>query len=91
MPAGADWQRAVSTDVVVRHHRRRGPRPGSRGRSPQRWAAITGCPLDGPVLTWDNATVTFTEGAGGLVAVDCLGPAAHDHQIGGVTFRVRPA
>ncbi len=87
MPAGADWQRAVATDVVsaITGVEVRVPDPDAVA---QRWAAITDCPLDGPVLTWDNATITFTEGTGGLVAVDCRGSDEHDHEIGGVTFRV---
>lgn len=90
MPAGDGWQQAVRTDVVsaITGVEIRVPDPDAVAR---RWAAITGCPLDGRVLRWDNASITFTEGSGGLVAVDCVGAAAGDHTIGGVDFRVRAA
>jgi GrpB-like predicted nucleotidyltransferase (UPF0157 family) len=90
MPAGRHWQQAVCTDVVtaITGVEVQAPDPDTVAH---RWAAITGCPRDGRVLTWDNATITFTEGSGGLVAVDCQGAVAGEHTIGGVRFRVRPA
>ena len=90
MPAGAGWQAAACTDAVsaITGVTVEAPAPGEVCA---RWAAITQCPHDGRVLTLDNATVTFTEGRRGLVAVDCRS-AGHsgDVAIGGVTFRLQP-
>jgi hypothetical protein len=88
MPAGDGWQRAMRTDVVsaITGVEIRVADPDAVA---ERWAAITGCPLEGPTLRWDNAVLTFGEGSGGLVAVECSGANDGDHHIGGVDFRVR--
>jgi len=88
MPAGEGWQDAVRTDVVsaITGVEIRVADPDEVG---ERWAAITGCPLEGRTLRWDNAVLTFGEGSGGLVAVECAGVADGNHHIGGVDFRVR--
>ncbi len=87
MPAGDGWRRAVRTDVVsaITGVEIRVPDPDGVAR---RWAAITDRPLDDRVLPWDNARITFTEGTGGLVAVECVGARAGVHTIAGVEFRV---
>lgn len=88
MPAGEGWQQAVRTDVVssITGVEVRVADPDTVA---QRWASITGCPLDGRALRWDNATITFTEGTGGLVVIECTGASDAVHVIGGVEFRVR--
>ena len=90
MPAGDGWQQSVRTDVVsaITGVEISVADPDTVA---QRWATITACPLDGRVLEWDNARIAFTEGTGGLVAVDCLGATAGEHTIGGVDFRVHPS
>lgn len=88
MPAGRHWRDAVRTEVV---HAITGVEIRVRGAAEvaARWGAVTGCPVAEGVLTLDNATVTFGEGSGGLVAVDCAGGHDDEQVIGGVTFRVR--
>jgi hypothetical protein len=90
MPAGPKWQRARCTDVV---RGITGVEVQSRNpdATAERWSAITGCPLDGPVLRLDNASVTFVDGAvETLIAVDLAATdrsrAGERHTIGGVPF-----
>lgn len=89
MPAGEHWQESVVTDLVsaIVAVEIRVPDPAVVAA---RWAEITSTPCDGTTLSWDNAVVRFTDGTGGLVAVECTGPDAATHRIGGIEFRIRP-
>jgi hypothetical protein len=63
MPAGPDWHEAVRTDVIdaITAVELAVPDPDAIAA---RWSAILGQP------SFDNATIRWTEGTGGLVAVD---------------------
>lgn len=80
MPAGPDWQRAVRTDVVgaISAVELAVPDPDVTST---RWREILGQPH------FDNAEIHWSEGAGGLVAVELGDSATRSHRIGGVEFR----
>ncbi len=80
MPAGPDWQRAVRTDIVdgITGVELRVPDPD---KVEARWTEILG------QRHFDNATITYTEGTGGLVALDVRGDGRGTHRICGVDFR----
>ncbi len=81
MPAGPDWQRAVRTDVVdgFTGVELAVPEPDQVAAH---WTEILGQPQ------FDNASITYTEGTGGLVAVDLRGRGSGTHRVGGVDFRL---
>lgn len=81
MPAGPDWQRAVRTDVVdgIIGVELAVPEPD---KVAARWTEILGQPH------FDNAQIHWTEGTGGLVAVDLTGAGTGTHRICGVDFRL---
>ncbi len=90
MPAGDNWQRARRTDVVdgIAAVTVQCKDPDATAA---RWGAITTAALDGRVLTLDNATITFTDGAvDSLVAVALTASDASSrgttHTICGVQF-----
>ena len=87
MPAGVHWPEVASTQVAeaIIGVEIRVPDPLAVAG---RWSEITGTPRADTTLTWDNATIVFTEGHGGLVAVDCTGAVEATHRIGGVDFRI---
>ncbi len=66
MPAGPDWQRAVRTDVVdaITAVELAVPDPEATAA---RWRELLGQPH------FDNAEIRWSEGTGGLVAVDLAG------------------
>jgi hypothetical protein len=79
-PAGPDWQRAVRTDVVtgIRGVELAVPDPD---KTSARWREILGQPR------FDNAEIHWSEGTGGLVAVDLQGTGTGTNRICGVDFR----
>jgi hypothetical protein len=85
MPAGRDWQRAVRTDVVdgITGVELRVPEPD---KVATRWSEILDLPVVDRSISLDNATVRFTEGTGGLVAVDVRGRGTGARTICGVDF-----
>ena len=89
-PAGDDWQRVFNTSKVsaMVGVELRVEDPDAVAA---KWSAITNLPVEQRTIALDNATVTFAEGTGGLVAVDCVGVDPAVHTIGGVEFRVRRA
>lgn len=89
MPAGDDWNASVDTSAAsaITGVEIRVPDPDSVAA---RWAAIANADVVANTVVWDNATISFTEGTGGLVAVDCTGPNAVRHVVGGVEFRITP-
>ena len=89
MPAGEYWQDVAASQLVaaITGVEVRVPDPVAVA---SRWSEITGTPRVGTTLAWDNATIAFTEGHGGLVAVECTGTVAATHRIGGVDFRIGP-
>jgi catechol 2,3-dioxygenase-like lactoylglutathione lyase family enzyme len=80
MPAGPDWQRAVRTDVVsvISAVELAVPDPDTTSA---RWREILG------QTHFDNAEIRWSEGVGGLVAVELGDGATVSHRIGGVEFR----
>lgn len=86
MPAGPDWQRAARTDVVdgITGVELRVPDPDAVAA---RWSEILDLPVADRAIALDNATVRFTEGTGGLVAVDLHGAGSGTRTICGVDFR----
>ena len=91
-PAGADWQRAVRTEIV----------DGISGvtvqstdpvRTAARWAAIIGTDVLDGVVALDNATVRFVDGpVDSLIGVTLTGPVPiATRRIGGVDFSREPA
>ena len=62
MPAGRDWQRARRTEVVtgIRAVEVQSTDPD---KTAARWSEITMTPVEGRVLSLDNATVTFVDGS----------------------------
>ncbi|MET0663669.1 MAG: VOC family protein [Ilumatobacteraceae bacterium] len=79
-PAGPDWQRAVRTDIVsvITAVELAVPDPDTTAT---RWREILGQP------DFDNAEIRWSEGTGGLVAVELGDDATRSHRIGGVEFR----
>ena len=79
-PAGPDWQRAVRTDIVsvITAVELAVPDPD---KTSTRWREILGQPH------FDNAEIRWSEGTGGLVAVELGDDATRSHRIGGVEFR----
>ena len=84
MPAGPDWQRAVRTDVVdgITAVELAVPDPEMTAAH---WSEILGQPH------FDNAEIRWSEGTGGLVAVELASSAnetglATTHRICGVDF-----
>lgn len=80
MPAGPDWQRAVHTQVAdgITGVELAVPEPD---KAATRWIELLGQP------DFDNAQIRWTEGTGGLAAVDLSGPGTGTHRISGVDFR----
>ncbi|WP_420453378.1 VOC family protein [Ilumatobacter sp.] len=89
MPAGDRWQDAVRTDVVsaITGVELRDPDPDGVAA---RWSAICDVPVVDGAIELDDATIRFTEGTGGLVAVDCRGSVERADVIAGVEFRTTP-
>jgi len=81
MPAGPDWQRAVRTDVVSVITAVELAVP-DQDATAARWREILGQP------DFDNAEIRWSQGTGGLVAVDLGDGATVSHRIGGVEFRI---
>jgi len=81
MPAGPDWQRAVRTDVVsvITAVELAVPDPDTTAA---RWREILGQPH------FDNAQIRWSQGTGGLVAVELGDGTTVSHRIGGVEFRI---
>ena len=81
MPAGPDWQRAVRTDVVsvITAVELAVPDPDATAA---RWREILGQPH------FDNAEIRWSQGTGGLVAVELGDGATVSHRIGGVEFTI---
>ena len=81
MPAGKDWHRAVRTDIAdgITAVELAVPDPG---KTSARWTEILGQPH------FDNAQIRWTEGTGGLVAVDLSGRGTGTHRICGVDFNL---
>lgn len=79
MPAGPDWQRAVHTDVVsvITAVELAVPDPDTTST---RWHEILG------QHHFDNAEIRWSEGTGGLVAVELGVNPTGSHRIGGVEF-----
>ena len=79
-PAGPDWQRAVRTDVVslISAVELAVPDPDTTST---RWREILG------QAHFDNAEIRWSEGVGGLVAVELGDGATRTERIGGVEFR----
>ncbi len=79
-PAGPDWQRAVRTDVVsvISAVELAVPDPDTVSA---RWRGILG------QAHFDNAQIRWSEGVGGLVAVELGDGATASQRIGGVEFR----
>ena len=79
-PAGPDWQRAVRTDIVsvITAVELAVPDPD---KTSTRWREILGQPH------FDNAEIRWSDGTGGLVAVELGDDATRSHRIGGVEFR----
>jgi Glyoxalase-like domain len=79
-PAGPDWQRAVRTDVVsvITAVELAVTDPDTTST---RWREILGQPH------FDNAEIRWSEGTGGLVAVELGDGATRRDRIGGVEFR----
>jgi catechol 2,3-dioxygenase-like lactoylglutathione lyase family enzyme len=79
-PAGPNWQRAVRTQIVdgITGVELAVPDPD---KTSARWTEILG------QANFDNAEIQWSEGTGGLVAVDLRGPGTGTHRICGVDFR----
>ena len=79
-PAGPDWQRFVRTDIVdgITGVELAVPDPG---KTSARWREILGQPH------FDTAEIHWSEGSGGLVAVDLRGTGTGTHRVCGVDFR----
>jgi hypothetical protein len=88
MPAGTDWQHAARTDIVssIASVQLSVAAPDAVAN---RWAELSQRELTDVGLIWDNATITFTRGHGGLTAIECIGKMRGTYTIGGVEFRVR--
>ena len=90
MPAGTDWQRARRTDVVggitAVDVQSREP-----DKTAARWGEITAAPVIDGVLTLDNASIAFVDGAidslvGVTLAATDPSRTGEQHVIGGVRF-----
>jgi len=80
MPAGPDWQAAVRTDVVDAITAVELAVPDADATA-ARWRELLG------QAHFDNAEIRWSEGTGGLVAVDVAGAGSGTHRICGVDFR----
>jgi catechol 2,3-dioxygenase-like lactoylglutathione lyase family enzyme len=80
MPAGRDWQAHARTDVVdgITGVTLAVPEPDATSA---RWTELLGQPA------FDNASLTWTQGSRGIVAVDLRGTGTGTHRICGVDFR----